>query len=43
MAFTFALAGTAGCPYSCVARAPHAFSFASTGTARATSQGWLMP
>nr|XP_015875227.2 uncharacterized protein LOC107412040 [Ziziphus jujuba var. spinosa] len=28
-----------GCPYSCVTRAPHAFSFASTGTARATSQG----
>ncbi|KAF5202755.1 Chaperone dnaj-domain superfamily protein [Thalictrum thalictroides] len=28
-----------GCSYSCVNRAPHAFSFASTGTARATSQG----
>lgn len=29
-----------GCPYSCVARAPHAFAFApSTGTARVTSQG----
>ncbi|PON59850.1 DnaJ domain containing protein [Trema orientale] len=28
-----------GCPYSCVTRAPHAFTFASTGTARATSQG----
>ncbi|XP_059652440.1 chaperone protein dnaJ C76, chloroplastic [Cornus florida] len=29
-----------GCPYSCVKRAPHAFTFASsTGTARATSQG----
>ncbi|KAJ1695645.1 hypothetical protein LUZ63_012343 [Rhynchospora breviuscula] len=29
-----------GCPYSCVKRAPHAFSFNSeTGTARATSQG----
>ncbi|KAF3454471.1 hypothetical protein FNV43_RR04918 [Rhamnella rubrinervis] len=28
-----------GCPYSCVTRAPHAFAFASTGTARATSQG----
>lgn len=28
-----------GCPYSCVGTAPHAFTFASTGTARATSQG----
>ncbi|KAM7469384.1 hypothetical protein LguiA_007567 [Lonicera macranthoides] len=29
-----------GCPYSCVNRAPHAFTFASsTGTARVTSQG----
>ncbi|KAH1083632.1 hypothetical protein J1N35_023393 [Gossypium stocksii] len=29
-----------GCPYSCVKRAPHAFSYdPSTGTARATSQG----
>ncbi|KAL5566084.1 hypothetical protein UlMin_029248 [Ulmus minor] len=28
-----------GCSYSCVARAPHAFKFASGGTARATSQG----
>uniref|UniRef100_A0A803Q735 Uncharacterized protein n=1 Tax=Cannabis sativa TaxID=3483 RepID=A0A803Q735_CANSA len=28
-----------GCPYSCVTRAPHAFTFASTGTATATSQG----
>uniref|UniRef100_A0A7N0V5I4 J domain-containing protein n=1 Tax=Kalanchoe fedtschenkoi TaxID=63787 RepID=A0A7N0V5I4_KALFE len=29
-----------GCPQSCVAKAPQAFSFvASTGTARATSQG----
>ncbi|XP_023537184.1 uncharacterized protein LOC111798340 [Cucurbita pepo subsp. pepo] len=29
-----------GCPYSCVDRAPHVFTFASsTGTARATSQG----
>ncbi|KAJ9682004.1 hypothetical protein PVL29_018071 [Vitis rotundifolia] len=29
-----------GCPYSCVNRAPHAFTFvSSTGTARATSQG----
>ncbi|XP_078155222.1 chaperone DnaJ-domain superfamily protein isoform X2 [Carex rostrata] len=29
-----------GCPYSCVKRAPHAFSFNNeTGTARATSQG----
>ncbi|XP_071736971.1 chaperone protein dnaJ C76, chloroplastic [Rutidosis leptorrhynchoides] len=29
-----------GCPYSCVKRAPHAFSFSSsTGTAYATSQG----
>ncbi|EXB50592.1 putative 19.0 kDa protein in cobS 5'region [Morus notabilis] len=28
-----------GCPYSCVSTAPHAFTFASTGTARATSQG----
>ncbi|KAK9292721.1 hypothetical protein L1049_020700 [Liquidambar formosana] len=29
-----------GCPYSCVERAPHAFSFvSSTGTAHATSQG----
>ncbi|RVW53483.1 hypothetical protein CK203_083759 [Vitis vinifera] len=28
------------CPYSCVNRAPHAFTFvSSTGTARATSQG----
>lgn len=30
----------AGCPYSCVQRAPYAFTYASsTGTARATSQG----
>ncbi|CAB4315606.1 unnamed protein product [Prunus armeniaca] len=28
-----------GCPYSCVQRAPHAFTYASTGTARATSPG----
>ncbi|KAJ3676300.1 hypothetical protein LUZ60_003712 [Juncus effusus] len=29
-----------GCPYSCVKKAPHAFSFnTETGTARATSQG----
>ncbi|GAB2246465.1 hypothetical protein Droror1_Dr00001958 [Drosera rotundifolia] len=28
-----------GCPYSCVARAPHAFTFSSLGTARATTQG----
>ncbi|KAF5739857.1 hypothetical protein HS088_TW12G01068 [Tripterygium wilfordii] len=28
-----------GCPYSCIKRAPHAFAFSSTGTARATSQG----
>ncbi|WCJ43153.1 Chaperone DnaJ-domain superfamily protein [Euphorbia peplus] len=29
-----------GCPYSCVERAPHAFTYdPSTGTARATSQG----
>ncbi|XP_050274162.1 uncharacterized protein LOC126717045 isoform X3 [Quercus robur] len=28
-----------GCPYSCVKRAPHAFSFASTGSARVSSQG----
>lgn len=29
-----------GCPYSCVRRAPYAFSFtAENGTARATSQG----
>ncbi|XP_010550976.1 PREDICTED: uncharacterized protein LOC104821713 [Tarenaya hassleriana] len=28
-----------GCPYSCVKTAPHAFSYASTGTARAMSQG----
>ncbi|OMO99172.1 hypothetical protein COLO4_13469 [Corchorus olitorius] len=29
-----------GCPYSCVKRAPHAFTYdPSTGTARATSQG----
>ncbi|CAL1393456.1 unnamed protein product [Linum trigynum] len=27
------------CPYSCVERAPHAFTFSSLGTARATSQG----
>nr|POF26891.1 hypothetical protein CFP56_37668 [Quercus suber] len=27
-----------GCPYSCVKRAPHAFSFASTGSARVSSQ-----
>ncbi|KAL5701838.1 hypothetical protein ACHQM5_027132 [Ranunculus cassubicifolius] len=27
------------CPYSCVKTAPHAFSYESTGTARATSQG----
>lgn len=32
----------AGCPYSCVTRAPNAFTFGSTGTARATSQGWLL-
>ncbi|GAA0160177.1 hypothetical protein LIER_43513 [Lithospermum erythrorhizon] len=32
-----------GCPYSCVERAPHAFSFSSsTGTARATTQGFLL-
>ncbi|KAB2630169.1 pentatricopeptide repeat-containing protein [Pyrus ussuriensis x Pyrus communis] len=29
-----------GCLYSCVQRAPHAFTYASTGTARATSQGF---
>lgn len=35
----FLCVGT-GCPYSCVERAPHAFTFASlTETARATSQG----
>ncbi|KAF9607599.1 hypothetical protein IFM89_037527 [Coptis chinensis] len=28
-----------GCPYSCVQRAPHAFSFSSNGTAHAISQG----
>ncbi|XP_055816732.1 uncharacterized protein LOC129886178 isoform X2 [Solanum dulcamara] len=29
-----------GCPFSCVKKAPHAFTFSSlTGTARATSQG----
>ncbi|KAB1202264.1 Chaperone protein DnaJ [Morella rubra] len=28
-----------GCPYSCVKRAPHAFTYASTGTARASLQG----
>ncbi|KMT07921.1 hypothetical protein BVRB_6g145240 [Beta vulgaris subsp. vulgaris] len=28
-----------GCPYSCVKQAPHAFTFSSMGTARATSQG----
>lgn len=28
-----------GCPYSCVKQAPHAFTFSSRGTARATSQG----
>lgn len=28
-----------GCPYSCVKQAPHAFTFSSLGTARATSQG----
>ncbi|ONI04519.1 hypothetical protein PRUPE_6G325800 [Prunus persica] len=28
-----------GCPYSCVQRAPHAFTYASTGTARAASPG----
>ncbi|KAL4637028.1 hypothetical protein ACB092_03G051400 [Castanea dentata] len=28
-----------GCPYSCVKRAPHAFSYASTGSARVSSQG----
>lgn len=28
-----------GCPYSCVKRAPHAFTYASTGTARVSSQG----
>uniref|UniRef100_A0A803N0L2 J domain-containing protein n=1 Tax=Chenopodium quinoa TaxID=63459 RepID=A0A803N0L2_CHEQI len=28
-----------GCPYSCVKQAPHAFSFSSLGTARATYQG----
>ena len=33
---------SAGCPYSCVKRAPHAFSFASTGSARVFSQGWLI-
>ncbi|XP_075657666.1 uncharacterized protein LOC142627686 isoform X1 [Castanea sativa] len=27
-----------GCPYSCVKRAPHAFSYASTGSARVSSQ-----
>ena len=29
-------------PYSCVKRAPHAFSFVSTGSARVSSQGWLI-
>lgn len=30
----------AGCPYSCVRKAPHAFSFtADNGKARAISQG----
>ncbi|CAL9003403.1 unnamed protein product [Prunus brigantina] len=28
-----------GCPYSCVQRAPHAFTYASNGTARAASPG----
>ncbi|KAK6915571.1 hypothetical protein RJ641_020688, partial [Dillenia turbinata] len=28
-----------GCPYSCVERAPHAFTYASSGTACVTSQG----
>jgi hypothetical protein len=33
---------SAGCPYSCVKRAPHAFAFADDiGTARAISQGRL--
>ncbi|KAG6646588.1 hypothetical protein CIPAW_07G017900 [Carya illinoinensis] len=31
--------GKAGCPYSCVKGAPHAFTYASTGTARVSSQG----
>ncbi|XP_062001943.1 chaperone protein dnaJ C76, chloroplastic [Rosa rugosa] len=34
-----ALCAGKGCPYSCVQRAPHAFTYASTGTARVTSQG----
>jgi ferredoxin len=34
------IASFAGCPYSCVKRAPHAFAFADdTGTAHASSQG----
>jgi hypothetical protein len=34
------LMSTAGCPYSCVTRAPHVFSFSDDiGTARAISQG----
>lgn len=34
------LMSTAGCPYSCVKRAPHVFSFSDDiGTARAVSQG----
>lgn len=37
--FTY-VSKSAGCPYSCVNRAPYAFQFSSaTGTARATSQG----
>ena len=32
----------AACPYSCVKRAPHAFSFDSTGSARVSSQVWLI-
>ncbi|KAL9273477.1 hypothetical protein AKJ16_DCAP27725 [Drosera capensis] len=32
-----------GCPYSCVKRAPHAFTFSSLGTARATTQGLSFP
>jgi hypothetical protein len=33
---------SAGCPYSCVKRAPHAFAYADDiGTARAISQGRL--
>uniref|UniRef100_A0A7N2L4R1 Uncharacterized protein n=1 Tax=Quercus lobata TaxID=97700 RepID=A0A7N2L4R1_QUELO len=30
-----------GCPYSCVKRAPHAFSFASIGNAWVSSQGYF--